>query len=404
IFLLQVFMAKTKKMILYYNLFKTQSELEKIDIDEKDSNWASRKTSTTELNLSTYEKTGETLYECNNIDYFSKEKYSPDPNDSTLAIPYAVTKSIFYFLLASFLLCLSYCCCIMGQCMKHRRLCTFVSGVTFIVSGLIMLLGLIMYISVFKAEVGSKLRPRSQLLPPAFTYHYGFSFLLYVSGFISTQLAGISAVFLFIYRMQQEWRLKYLEDIRRGKVRTPPPSMNYMQLDHTMFYPCRRHPQAYINSNSSIHVPINFPSPVHQRRYFFSKDHIQESPCSLHRNLSQANSLKDIPSSYYDFPPPPTISYQFQEMKTFNRDTSRHFPRDITTNTVSTTADINCDDFLPEQYEDYSPSIPHEHEFVTFDLDQPISLHAQSMLSVNSRHENNRKDFNSDTLRRTTPV
>ncbi|KAF5285901.1 hypothetical protein FQA39_LY04362 [Lamprigera yunnana] len=317
---------------------------------------------------------------------------------------YAVTKSIFYFLLASFLLCLSYCCCIMGQCIKQRRLCTFVSGVTFIVSGLIMLLGLIMYISVFKAEVGSKLRPRSHLLPPAFTYHYGFSFLLYVSGFISTQLAGISAVFLFIYRMQQEWRLKYLEDIRRGKVRTPPPSMNYMQLDHTMFYPCRRHPQAYVNSNSSIHVPVNFPSPVHQRRYFFGKDPIQESPCSLHRNISQTNSLKDIPSSYYDFPPPPTISYQFQEMKTFNRDTSRHFPRDITTNTVSTTADINCDDFLPEQYDDYSPSIPHEHEFVTFDLDQALPMHAQSMVSINSRHENNRKDFNSDTLRRTTPV
>ncbi|KAF2897051.1 hypothetical protein ILUMI_09130 [Ignelater luminosus] len=300
---------------------------------------------------------GETLYECNKIDYFSKEKYSPDPNDSTLAIP-----------------CL------------------------------VMLLGLIMYISVFKAEVGSKLRTRSQLQPAIFTYHYGFSFLLYVSGFISTQLAGISAVFLFIYRMQHEWRRKHLEDIRRGKVRTPPPSINYVQLDHTMFYPCRRHPQAYINSNSSIHIPINFPSPVHQRRYFFSKEPIPESPCSIHHNRSQSNSLKDISSSFYDFPPPPTISYQFEELKSFNRDASRHFPRDITTNTVSTTADINCDDFLPEQYDDYSPSIQHEHEFVTFDLDQPLPIRAQSTVSVNSRNDNGKKDFSTDTLRRTTPV
>lgn len=268
-----------------------------------------------------------------------------------------------------------------------------------------MLLGLIMYISVFKAEVGSKLRPRSQLLSPAFTYRYGFSFLLYVGGFIGTQMAGISAVFLFIYRMQHEWRQKHYEDLRRGKVRTPPPAVVHM--DRTMYYPCRRHPQAYINSNSSIHVPINFPSPAHhQRRYFFSKDPVEESPCSLHRNVSHSNSLKDVNSgNFYDFPPPPTISYQFDELKSFNRDTSRHFPRDVTTNTVSTTADINCDDFLQEPYDDYSPSIQHEHEFVTFDLDQPLALRAQSSASVNSRNGNGRKDFcGGDTLRRTTPV
>lgn len=26
-------------------------------------------------------------YECSNIDYFPNEEYSPDPNDSTMAIP-----------------------------------------------------------------------------------------------------------------------------------------------------------------------------------------------------------------------------------------------------------------------------------------------------------------------------
>lgn len=266
-----------------------------------------------------------------------------------------------------------------------------------------MLLGLIVYISVFKAEVGSKLRPRSQLEPPSFIYHYGFSFLLYVSGFISTQLAGISAVFLFIYRMQREWSQKHYEDIRQGKLPTPQPSINYSPLNH-MFYPCQRHPQAYINSNSSIHVPIGFTTPVHQRRYFFSKEPIQGSPCSLHHNRSQSNSIKDINNSFYDFPPPPTISYQFEEMKTFNKDPTRQFPRDVTTNTVSTTADINCDDFLNEQYEDYSPSIQHEHEFVTFDLDQALPLHLQNSLPISSRTENGRKDLNSDSLRRTTPV
>lgn len=30
---------------------------------------------------------GSTIMKCENVDYFPKEEYSPDPNDSTMAIP-----------------------------------------------------------------------------------------------------------------------------------------------------------------------------------------------------------------------------------------------------------------------------------------------------------------------------
>lgn len=63
-----------------------------------------------------------------------------------------------------------------------------------------MLLGLIVYISVFKAEVGSKLRPQSQIRPPLFEYQYGYSFLLYASGLSLVNLTGTGCIFLFIYR------------------------------------------------------------------------------------------------------------------------------------------------------------------------------------------------------------
>ncbi|KAF8793217.1 hypothetical protein HNY73_004727 [Argiope bruennichi] len=36
-----------------------------------------------------YNDPGKILMRCENIDYFPKEEYSPDPNDSTMAIPYA---------------------------------------------------------------------------------------------------------------------------------------------------------------------------------------------------------------------------------------------------------------------------------------------------------------------------
>lgn len=57
-------------------------------------------------------------------------------------------------------------------------------------SGLLMLIALIVYISIFKAEVGGKLRPRSTLQPPLFTFRYGPGFLLYVFGFICAEMAG----------------------------------------------------------------------------------------------------------------------------------------------------------------------------------------------------------------------
>ncbi|CAH0564273.1 unnamed protein product [Brassicogethes aeneus] len=196
---------------------------------------------------------GGTIYECAKVDFFSKEEYTPDPNDSTLAIPYTVTKTVVFFLIASILLALGFCCCIFGQCVRNKSLYTFVSGVIFVITGLVMLFGLIMYISIFKAEIGGKLKPRSQLEPPVFIYSYGYSFLLYVVGLVSTKIAGICAIFLFIRKMQYDWARRYYEDLRKGNS-TPILSNNCANhYDSTMYYPCRRHPQAYINSNSAIH-------------------------------------------------------------------------------------------------------------------------------------------------------
>lgn len=58
-----------------------------------------------------------------------------------------------------------------------------------------MLSGLIMFISIFKAEVFHKLRPSN--MDPIFNFHYGHSFILYVLGFIAVELAGILNVCLY---------------------------------------------------------------------------------------------------------------------------------------------------------------------------------------------------------------
>ena len=73
--------------------------------------------------------------------------------------------------------------------------------------GLIILMGLIVYISTFKAEVGPKLRSRfvlhdrykckqcrSELDPPKFKYKYGYSFHILIASFLFSEVAGRSSI------------------------------------------------------------------------------------------------------------------------------------------------------------------------------------------------------------------
>lgn len=61
-----------------------------------------------------------------------------------------------------------------------------------------MLTGIILYISFFKSEIGSKMKPifpnQEEVL---FTYRYGYSFVLYVVGILLVFCSGILNVFLY---------------------------------------------------------------------------------------------------------------------------------------------------------------------------------------------------------------
>ncbi len=61
------------------------------------------------------------------------------------------------------------------------------------------------YISILKGEVGSKLVPMSFLSPPRFTYEYGWSFLALVSSFLWCEAAGVSAISLFLFHHQYRY-------------------------------------------------------------------------------------------------------------------------------------------------------------------------------------------------------
>ncbi|XP_024081278.1 uncharacterized protein LOC106673530 [Cimex lectularius] len=343
---------------------------------------------------------GEKELHCTNIEYFPKEEYSPDPNDSTMAIPYAVTRSAFFFIIATLLLFCGEFSCIYGHFHRSRRIYTFVSGVIFIISGLLMLIGLVMYISIFKAEIGGKLRPRSQLQPPQFTFEYGYSFLLYVSGFMSIETAGTCAVFLYIYWHQRDWGKKTLEMTMMNHHHRKLSSSSALLPDQHIYssgilYPCRRHPQYSqpIMGNHITHVDRASPA-HHQRRLYLEQGDSEESPPQTPRQVGGScvgvclvphnQKVSNVSSTYYAYP---DDAYHPSELDAEMPPRPWDLPRDLTNHTVSTTADINsCEDIG-----DFSP----HPEFVTFDLDEVPPLRIPS-------EQRSRSDF--DSLRRTTPV
>ncbi|XP_072152782.1 voltage-dependent calcium channel gamma-8 subunit isoform X1 [Bemisia tabaci] len=136
-------------------------------------------------------------FDCFQIFEVFDESYVPDPGDSAWAMPYAASRSIGFFLLATVLLCFAEVCFVISL-LKNKDWIIFVSGVSFIIAGLLMLVGVIALISLFRAEVGNKLRPASVHKSPTLTFNYGFSFQLYMGGLALIEATGTCAIFLYL--------------------------------------------------------------------------------------------------------------------------------------------------------------------------------------------------------------
>ncbi|XP_054718886.1 voltage-dependent calcium channel gamma-7 subunit-like [Uloborus diversus] len=243
---------------------------------------------------------------CENVDYFPKEEYSPDPNDSTMAIPYAVKRASIFVFLSCLTLLLGYLLCVLGTLCRKRPVISFASGVAFILSGLLILTGMVIYISTFKSEVGNKLRPKSSFQGPMFRYHYGYSFILAVCGLMMCELSGTFTIFLFIHwhkvdiRKKQQQHHRHHHHMHHQQHHSQHKYSTDFMEDHV---PCRRH-RGGGRRSSKVDTSPSSSSSRGQRR---------SQP-----QIPMSESMRDL--AYYNFPP---------------------FSRDTTCNTVSTSADIN---------------------------------------------------------------
>lgn len=182
--------------------------------------------------------------------------------------------------------------------------------------GLIMLTGIVMYISVFKSQVGHKLRYMTLFDTPRMSYSYGYSFGLYISGFIAVELAGTFAIFLFLQWYQKDWITELTEKAKadcRAWDREYAFS-EFRERDSTLLERRMMKRDTYPPTGSSAATPHE------TRRFVYEGDNMPH--CSIHKNrrvnLSSA-SLKDLSSStLYGFPaaPRPTAcDNYFEEFK-----------------------------------------------------------------------------------------
>ncbi|XP_041978406.1 voltage-dependent calcium channel gamma-7 subunit [Aricia agestis] len=336
---------------------------------------------------------GSTEFRCWDIPYFPLSQYAPDASDSTNAIPYVVTRSAAPLLLAVVTQAVGALCCVLGHCVKGRRLCTFIAGVLFIISGLIMLTGIVMYISVFKSQVGHKLRYMAFFDTPRMSYSYGYSFGLYIGGFVAAELAGTSAIFLFLQWYQKDW-ITELSDKAKSDCRAWDREYaftDFRERDSTLLERRIMKRDTYPPAGSSAATP-------NERRRFVYDD---MPHCSIHKNrrinLSSA-SLKDLSSStLYGFPaaPRPTAcDNYFEEFK--------EVPQSANTlsglrsaSIFQSQASVASGRFLDTSAVEPPPS--REEELVTFGA----GARAIQTDDKPSRHD---RAVGTDPYRRTTPV
>ncbi|KAG8567571.1 hypothetical protein GDO81_013692 [Engystomops pustulosus] len=155
-----------------------------------------------------------------------------------------------------------------GHIRPQRTILAFVSGIFFILSGLSLVVGLVLYISSINDEVMN--RPSSS--EQYFHYRYGWSFAFAASSFLLKEGAGVMSVYLFTKRYAEE------------EMYRPHPAFYRPRLSDCSDYSGQfLHPEVWhrgrspseISSDVSIQMTQNYPPAIKYPDHI----HISTSPC-----------------------------------------------------------------------------------------------------------------------------
>ncbi|XP_065206043.1 voltage-dependent calcium channel gamma-5 subunit isoform X2 [Planococcus citri] len=295
---------------------------------------------------------GDTDISCEIIHYFSSEPYYPDPADSSVVIPYAVRQSVFFFIVASLVQLFGELGYLYGHYVRYRKVFIFIGGTIFIVSGLVMLIGMVMYISIFKSEVGSKFKHSSD--QSRFNYQYGVSFVLYVSGFVCVELSGTCAVLLFVCQDQSVQSVHFIQ---------PSPviyrNYNTTATNPSMIYPCQKHSDLCVAMDTLSHHSEHL-YPSQREEVEINHHYYSDSDSPPYAPADQLSQYGDY-SYHYREPERPSTSMQ-----------------STTTQTVSTIYDPYA--MNDAETESNATDYQQREAFVSYDMNNiPLSSSTEKM-------------------------
>ncbi|XP_069738864.1 voltage-dependent calcium channel gamma-7 subunit isoform X2 [Phaenicophaeus curvirostris] len=155
-----------------------------------------------------------------------------------------------------------------GHIRPQRTLLAFVSGIFFILSGLSLVVGLVLYISSINDEVMNRPSGSEQY----FQYRYGWSFAFAASSFLLKEGAGVMSVYLFTKRYAEE-------ELYRAPAGLLRPRLSACSGLSGQFLQPRAWPRARSPSDASSDVSIqmtqNYPPAIKYPQH----GHLSTSPC-----------------------------------------------------------------------------------------------------------------------------
>ncbi|XP_070844598.1 voltage-dependent calcium channel gamma-5 subunit-like isoform X1 [Chaetodon trifascialis] len=144
-------------------------------------------------------KQGEEKGRCFTIEYVMPTNVQMT-SESTVSVLKMIRSATPFPLVSLFFMFIGFVLSNIGHIRPHRTILAFVSGIFFILSGLSLVVGLVLYIS----NINDEMLNRTKTNEAYFSYKYGWSFAFAAISFLLTETAGVMSVYLFMKRYTAE--------------------------------------------------------------------------------------------------------------------------------------------------------------------------------------------------------
>ncbi|XP_031425114.1 voltage-dependent calcium channel gamma-5 subunit [Clupea harengus] len=210
---------------------------------------------------------GEEMGRCFTIEYVMPMNVQLK-TESTVSVLNMIRSATPFPLVSLFFMFIGFVLNNVGHIRPHRTILAFVSGIFFILSGLSLVVGLVLYISSINYEMMNRTRSSEAYL----SYKYGWSFAFAAISFLLTESAGVMSVYLFMRRYAAEELYRAHPSFYRPRLSDC--SDHSGQFLHPEAWARGRSPSD-LSSEASLQMSASYPALLKCPKY----EQVTSSPC-----------------------------------------------------------------------------------------------------------------------------